>query len=171
MNRKDITIERLSKMLIECYMIAEYTGIFVARNFPKHCQFIKTDISDKSDEVEICDEISKQFSKVLLEHYNKHTTLISNFETDLLPASYKVVQELEAEERTLKTTIVEDDNIPQDEAWKITFPHNASPAIYIHRIDHEYVYWSMDLGNGYAEKFNIKYSGSVIDGMLEAANG
>lgn len=164
---RDFTVEQITKTLIECYMIAEYTGIYTKRTVPYQCLQAERGIDTTA--VYVCNNIANHFSKELLEHYGQRSILASIEEQDLLPASYKVVQEFSGGQS--KSTIIEDENIPKSEALKITFSNGKSPSIYIHKVGHECVYWSMDLGDGYAEKVNMEYSGSVLDGILETSNG
>ena len=164
---RDLTIEQITKTLIECFLLAEYTGIYTKRVVPHKC--LQVEMVADTTAVDICNTIANHFSKELLDHYGKKAILTSIEEQDLLPASYKVVQEFDGSQA--KSTVIEDENIPKSEALKITFNNGKSPCIYIHKADHEFVYWSMDFGDGYAERVNMQYYGSVIDGILETANG
>lgn len=164
---RDFTIEQITKTLIECFLIAEYTGIYTKRTVPSQC--LQVERGADATAVDICNTIANHFSKELLDHYGKKAILTSIEEQDLSPASYKVVQEFDGVQP--KSTVIEDENIPKAEALKITFNNGRSPCIYVHKVDHESVYWSMDFGDGYADRVNMQYYGSVIDGILESVNG
>jgi hypothetical protein len=164
---RDLAIEQITKTLIECFLIAEYTGIYTKRTMPAQC--LQAERGADTTAVDICNTIVNHFSKELLDHYSKKAILTSIEEHDLLPASYKAVQEFDGIQA--RSTVIEDESIPKSESLKITFNNGRSPCIYIHKVDREFVYWSMDFGDGYAERVNMEYSGSVIDGILESANG
>lgn len=154
--------------LIECYQIANYTGIFLNRDeqFKTLTSCIKT--AHNGDVVDTCNDINAHFVREFLNHYLGCATLRSVYDPDLSPNTYKVVQEGERDGLVLKTHVIESDTIGD---LKITFKYGEGPTIHVYHLDSNYVYWKMSLGLGYAEKFNSNYCGSVIDGIIEGANG
>lgn len=151
-------------MLIQCYQISNYTSIFVQRtNSDTGC--MSTWFSElKPDTVTICDEIAGRFERMFLEHYMRLATLSLSHEK-LLDGSYKI-EELGFMQP--KINVIESDNIPKGSGLKITL--ESRPAIYLCYLGKDFVRWRVELGSGYSERFNLKYSGSVLDGMLEGAN-
>ena len=109
----DFTEERITKTLIECFLIAEYTGIYTKRTVPPQCLQAERDADTTA--VDICNTIANRFSKELIDHYGKKAILTSIEEQDLLPAQYKAVQDFDGVQ--VKSTVIEDENIQIGRAY------------------------------------------------------